>query len=300
MKTFTLFNSRSGGAQAIGPQVEKLAERDSTTWIRLEDLPDEELVERIKQEKPDRVILVGGDGTVSKSLGLLSEPSELQFGIVPTGTGNDLARSLAIPLDDVEAAWNLAIKGEARPMDLLETSIDQPKLLINAVTAGIGGVVAREIASETKQTYGALAYWLQALSVLSDPPVFQIRLRLDEHQVIEQDVYAFCIANGQCAGGGFMIAPTAKLDDHKIHVTILPALSMVEMFDAGLNFVLTNEDVEERIVTYEAERVEFHSMPEIPCSLDGEQATYEQMKFRIVPAARMVVGGPDAAFSDHS
>ena len=119
MKTFTLFNGRSGGAQAIGPQVEKLAERDSTTWIRLDDLPDKDLVERIKQEKPDRVILVGGDGTVSKSLGLLSEPSELQFGIVPTGTGNDLARSLVIPLDDVEAAWNLAIQGEARPMDLL-------------------------------------------------------------------------------------------------------------------------------------------------------------------------------------
>lgn len=298
MKTFTLFNGRSGGAQAIGPQVKQLAERDGTTWIRIDELSDNELVERIEQEKPDRVILVGGDGTVSKSLGLLASPSDLQFGIVPTGTGNDLARSLDIPLNDVEAAWNLALRGEARPIDLIETSLDQPKLLINAVTAGIGGVVAREIATESKQTYGALAYWFQALSVLSDPPVFQIRLQLDDNEVVEQEVYALCVANGRCAGGGFVIAPTAKLDDQKIHVTILPALSMVEMLDAGLNFVLTNEDAEQRIVTYDAQTVEFLSAPEIPCSLDGEQGTHDRLKFRIVPAARRVVGGPNAAFRE--
>lgn len=300
MKIFTLFNGRSGGAKAIGPQVEQLAERDAATWIRVDDLADEELVERIHSERPDRVILVGGDGTVSKSLGLLDSPSDLEFAIVPTGTGNDLARSLSIPLDDVEAAWELAVNGKARKMDLIETSFDQPKLLTNAVTAGIGGVVAREIASESKETYGALAYWFQALSVLSDPPVFQIRLRLDDNEVIEQDIYAFCVANGRCAGGGFVIAPTAKLDDRKIHITILPALSMVEMLDAGLNFVLTNEDAEERIVTYDAQSVEFISSPEIPCSLDGEQAVHQRMEFRIVPAARMLVGGPDAAFGEKS
>ncbi|WP_158265531.1 diacylglycerol/lipid kinase family protein [Blastopirellula marina] len=298
MKTFTLFNGRSGGAQAIGPQVKQLAERDGATWLRVDDLSDDELFARIEQEKPDRVILVGGDGTVSKSLGLLDSPSDLEFGIVPTGTGNDLARSLDIPLNDVAAAWQLASGGTARPMDLIETSRDQPKLLINAVTAGIGGVVAREIATESKQTYGALAYWLQALSVLSDPPVFQIRLRLDDNEVIEQEVYAFCVANGRCAGGGFVIAPAAKLDDHKIHVTILPALSMVEMLDAGINFVLTNEDAAKRIVTYEAHEVQFVSAPEIPCSLDGEQGVHDRLKFRIVPAARRVVGGPNAAFGE--
>ena len=93
-----------------------------------------------------------------------------------------------------------------------------------------------------------------------------------------------------------MIAPAAKLDDQKIHVTILPALSMVEMLDAGLNFVLTYEDAEKRIVTYDAKSVEFISNPEIPCSLDGEEATHDRLAFRIVPAARRIVGGPDAAF----
>ncbi|MHC2068930.1 diacylglycerol/lipid kinase family protein [Bremerella sp. T1] len=298
MKICTLFNGRSGGAQAIGPQVKQLAERDAACWIPIDQLPsDQGLVDIVQAEKPDRVILVGGDGTVSRSLATLDSPSDLQFGIVPTGTGNDLARSLDIPLGDVEAAWNLAIDGEAKPMDLVQTSVDEPKLLMNAVTAGIGGVVAEEIQSETKQTYGALAYWMSALSVLSDPPVFRVQLKLDEQEIIEKEVYAFCVANGRCAGGGFVIAPEAKLDDGKIHVTLLPAISTIEMFESGLNFVLTNEDAERRIVTYNAKEVAFESSPEIPCSLDGEKATFDSMKFKILPAARWVVGGPNAAFS---
>ncbi len=302
MKICTLFNGRSGGAQAIGPQVKQLAERDGLCWIPIDQLPsEEELIEVIKVEKPDRVILVGGDGTVSRSLSFLTKPSDLQFGIVPTGTGNDLARSLDIPLNDVEAAWDLAVNGQAKAMDMVETSVDQPSLLMNAVTAGIGGVVAEEIQSETKETYGALAYWMSALSVLSDPPVFRIRLKLDQQDVIEEDVYAFCVANGRCAGGGFVIAPKAKLDDGRIHVTILPALSTVEMFESGINFVLTNEDAERRIVTYDAREVEFEASPDVPCSLDGEKATFGSMKFRNIPDARMVVGGPNAAFgSDRS
>ena len=299
MKICTLFNGRSGGAKAIGPQVEKLAARDGTTWIQVDELSSEELLERIAQEQPDRVILVGGDGTISRSLALLSSPSDLQFGIVPTGTGNDLARSLDLPLDDVDAAWELAAHGEARSMDIVETSLDEPKLLFNAMTAGIGGVVAQEIDPTNKETFGALAYWLSALSVLTHPPIFQIRLRLND-EIVEQEVYAFCVANGRCAGGGFIIAPTAKLDDAKVHVTVLPAMSTVEMLDAGINFMLTEEDAAERIVTYEASSVEFHSEPEIPCSLDGEKATYQSAKFRIVPGARMIVGGPGAAFSDNA
>jgi len=299
MKICTLFNGRSGGAQAIGPQVKKLAERDGLCWIPIDQLPsDEDLVEVIKVEKPDRVILVGGDGTVSRSLSILTTPSDLQFGIVPTGTGNDLARSLDIPLNNVEAAWDLAVNGQAKSMDILETSVDDPKLLMNAVTAGIGGVVADEIQSETKQAYGALAYWMSALSVLSDPPIFRIRLKLDQQEIVEEDVYAFCVANGRCAGGGFVIAPTAKLNDGKIHVTILPALSTVELFESGLNFVLTNEDAERRIVTFSAKEVEFEASPDVPCSMDGEKATFAAMKFRILPGARMIVGGPGAAFGE--
>jgi len=297
MKICTLFNGRSGGAQAIGPQVQKLAERDGHCWIAIDQLSgDDELIEVVQAEAPDRVILVGGDGTISRSLSILSSPSDLQFGIVPTGTGNDLARSLDIPLSNVEAAWHLATRGAAQAMDILETSIDQPKLLMNAVTAGIGGVVAEEIQTETKETYGALAYWFSALSVLSDPPIFRIRLKLDHDRVIEEEAYAFCVANGRCAGGGFVIAPSAQLNDGKIHVTVLPALSTVELFESGINFVMTNEDAERRIVTYDAREVEFEASPEIPCSLDGEKATFASLKFRIVQGARMVVGGPNAAF----
>lgn len=299
MKTCTLFNGRSGGAEAIGPQLEQLALRDHSKLILLDELGcDQKLIDLLQAEQPERVIIVGGDGTVSQTMALLGNEDlpKLQFGIIPTGTGNDLARSLDIPLGDVAAAWELALSGAARQMDIIETSLDEPRYLMNAATAGIGGKVAEEILPETKQTYGPFSYWLGALSVLSDPPTFHVRLRLDGQEIIEKDLFAFAIANGRCAGGGFQIAPEAMLDDGKIHVTILPAMSTVEMFDAGLNFVLSHEDAAERIVVYDAKEIEFESTPAVPCSLDGEKGNHEKLQFRVIPRARLVVGGPAAAF----
>ncbi len=300
MKTCTLFNSRSGGAQQVFPQVRALAERDRSTLIPLDQYPDRQsLIEVLDKHAPERIIIVGGDGTVSTTIGTLADNRhfpELQFGIIPTGTGNDLARSLDIPLGDVEAAWQLATTGTAREMDLIETSLDEPHWLMNATTAGIGGQVATEVQSETKRTYGALAYWMAALSILSDPPVFRVRLRLDGRKVVDEEVYAFCVANGRYAGGGFAIAPDANLDDGQIHVTVLPALSTVELFGAGLSFVINHEDAAHRIVTYHAQEVEFESSPAVPCSLDGEKGTYDTLKFRVAPRARHMVAGPEAAF----
>lgn len=299
MKTCTLFNARSGGAAAIGPQLEELTRRDHSKLVPLDQVGcEQKLIDLLKAERPERVIIVGGDGTVSQTMAVLggNDLPDLQFGIIPTGTGNDLARSLDIPLGDVEAAWQLALGGTAREMDIIKTSLDEPRYLMNAITAGIGGKVAQEILPETKQTYGPLAYWMAALSVLSDPPTFHVRLRLDGQEIIEKDLFAFSIGNGRCAGGGFQIAPDAMLDDGKLQITVMPAMSTMDMFNAGLTFVLTHEDAAERITTYEATEIEVESSPAIPCSLDGEKGNFEKLKFHVIPRARLVVGGPNAAF----
>jgi len=65
----------------------------------------------------DRVVAVGGDGTVQEvANGLLREPGDVELGIVPVGTGNDLARSLGLPTDPAEA-WKLAMGRVTRPID---------------------------------------------------------------------------------------------------------------------------------------------------------------------------------------
>ena len=65
----------------------------------------------------DRVVAVGGDGTVQEVVnGLLREPGTVELGIVPVGIGNDLARSLGLPTDPAEA-WRVAMGRVTRPID---------------------------------------------------------------------------------------------------------------------------------------------------------------------------------------
>jgi len=298
MKTCTLFNSQSGGAETCRDQIHDLAERHRSKLIYLDQLESSQSVaDVVLAEKPDRVLVVGGDGTISRTLADADWARDIPIGLIPTGTGNDFARSLGIPLGDVSAAWQIATEGSAIFIDTMKTSFDQPGRLVNAITAGIGGQVAKELESETKENFGALAYWLAALQVLTDPPVFHLQLELDGKRLEMADAYAICLANGRYAGGGFAIAPSALLNDGLIQVTVLPVMSSVELIDEGIYFLLTHEHASDRIQNHAAKKVELIADAEIPCSLDGERESCQRISLEIEPASRQVIATDEAAIT---
>src|SRR3954469_11515880 len=68
----------------------------------------------------DGVLVVGGDGALHAVLDHVAD-SDLVFGLIPAGTGNDTARSLGIPVKDPDAAIDLVISGHVRTIDLART-----------------------------------------------------------------------------------------------------------------------------------------------------------------------------------
>lgn len=110
-----------------------------------------------------RLVVFGGDGSVHAALRALDRAGALDpvepIGIIPRGTGNDLARSLGLPLDPVEAAA-VVLDGRARRLDLLRD--DEGGLVVNAVHVGLGAQGSAE-AIRFKESLGAAAYPLGAL-----------------------------------------------------------------------------------------------------------------------------------------
>jgi YegS/Rv2252/BmrU family lipid kinase len=171
-----------------------------------------------------RVIVAGGDGSlhlVVSRLHALGTLAAADLALVPLGTGNDLARSLGIPLEPVAAA-RLALTGTARPLDLLVD--DAGGLAVNAVHLGVGAEAA-QAAGRFKRVLGPLAYPLGA--VAAGLRVRGERLRVEVNGRLlaggHRGVLMVGIGNGPGIGGGTPLLPHAVPDDGLLDVMVCTA-----------------------------------------------------------------------------
>ena len=127
--------------------------------VRVEDSGSPADLARVLASREDRtVVLVGGDGSVHTAVATLHERGELspdvRLALIPLGTGNDLARTLGIPLDPADAARAL-LTGRPRTLDLVVD--DAGGVVVNAVHLGVGAEAA-ERATGLKDRLGKAAY----------------------------------------------------------------------------------------------------------------------------------------------
>lgn len=115
---------------------------------------------RALRDGSDLVVVLGGDGTLREVLAALAR-HDIPVAVVPSGSGNLLAKNLAVPLDAARAV-RLALTGPARPMDLLRVEVDggEPRWAVAMVGAGADAAVLRDTSPVAKRVVGPLGYLL--------------------------------------------------------------------------------------------------------------------------------------------
>lgn len=186
------------------------------------------------------VVVIGGDGSIHAVVAALRERGELgaaRLALVPLGTGNDLARSLGLPLEADEAAA-VATRGRPRRLDLIVD--DAGGVVLNVAHAGLGAEAAAR-ADSMKDRLGSLAYpigalvagvrergWALTVSVDDQPVDLDGDVDGERGERGERDdgrrVLLVAIANGTSIGGGTPIAPTAVPDDGLVDVIVTTAI----------------------------------------------------------------------------
>ena len=174
----------------------------------------------------DRVIAVGGDGTVQEVVnGLLAAGEPAAMGIVPLGSGNDLARSLGLPIE-LASAWKIAIGHATRAIDVARARNGSGTERWFASAGGIGfdAQVAAAVADRSGWQAGRAGYLLTTLAELRRFENRRIRLTIDG-ATETADVLFVAIANGAYYGGGMRIAPDATVDDGRLDVCVVGDIS---------------------------------------------------------------------------
>ena len=224
-----IVNPTAGGGRArrLVPWLrERLGPR---TEARLEVTTHAGHAERLAAEAApvhDRIVAVGGDGTVQEIInGLLASGEDASLGIVPTGSGNDLARSLGLPTEP-GAAWTVAVGEGVRPLDLGQATNgrDGARWFGSAGGIGFDAGVATAMASRSGWQRGRAGYLLTTLAELRRFENREVELILDG-STTRRRVLFIAIANGEYYGGGMRIAPGAVTDDGLLDVCIVGDIS---------------------------------------------------------------------------
>lgn len=215
-------------------------------------------------------VFAGGDGSVHTAVSALRArgelSAELPMGLLPMGTGNDLARTLGIPLDPADAARAL-LGGRVRPLDLAVDDVGG--VVVNAVHLGIGAEAA-EKAGALKEKLGKAAYSVGGVLAGAGATGWQLRVEVDGVFVhTDEPVLMVAVTNGRTIGGGAELAPAAVPDDGLLDVIV--ATSTGPLARLGFGVAMREGDHVERddVLALQGRTVTVTGDP-FPVNADGE------------------------------
>ena len=203
---------------AAGVTVERLVGADADGALRL----GREAVAR----GVDALVAVGGDGMIHLALQCVAGTST-PLGAVATGTGNDFATLLGLPIHDPVAAADVIADDVVRSVDAARLSwADEGRWFAGVMSSGFDSAV-NERANRMSWPRGRARYNIAILAELGvfSPLPFSVTVDGD---TLEREAMLVAVGNGVSYGGGMKVCPGARIDDGLLHVTILGKLGKPE------------------------------------------------------------------------
>ena len=238
----------------------------------------------------ERVVAVGGDGTTHLVANVLLESgAKVTLGIVPAGTGSDLARALRIPRDPSEALRR-ALLGPSASLDAGRCEGEAGGFFfINIASAGIGGLVDETVNAIPRR--GRTAFLRATLQALRRYRCAPVRVAVDGEAWYEGPLFVMAVANGTTFGKGMRVAPQARPDDGLFDLVLVGEVAGWELI-RRLPQVYLGRHLGARPVHYrQAREVRLEPLAPLPVfDVDGETYPSGAATFTLLPGALSIAG----------
>jgi len=295
-KARVICNPSSGGGYYDPDEIRDELEGLEVDWVQTEG--PEDAIGAAEEWSEGLLIVAGGDGTINdvvNGLGRAGFPEGVTLGILPAGTGNDLAATLCIP-EDPDLAKDVILQNRGRWLDVARVRSDGigERFFINVATGGLGAEISDANDEELKRRWGKLSYLRASLEVARNFDGRELTLYIDGE---ERQVEAVNIAVGNCryTGGGWPATPKANPEDGLLDVVIIENLGVTDLLDLTPAVLAESDYLDsDGVLFVRAKEIRVDTQPPgLEFTVDGEVIGNEPAQFSVLPRALKVIVGPE-------
>lgn len=232
--------------------------------------------------QPDRVVAVGGDGTISLVAKQLLGTS-MALGILPAGSANGMAKELEIP-EVPETAIDIIVNGKIKCCDVIR--INEKDICFHLADFGLNARLIKYF--DESPLRGMWGYVRMVLKVVWYKKLVEAKITTDEKE-IQTQAYMIVIANASKYGTGAVINPDGKIDDGKFEIVIMRKFSLAQLFKMFLSYKNFNP---KKVEIVQTTKVSIKTKKPTHFQVDGEfKGKIDKVKAEIIPSSlNMLIG----------
>ena len=240
---------------------------------------------KLSQER-QRFICVGGDGTINEIANTAPCNPNIEFGVIPNGSGNDFVRNFTNT--DLFTSIDAQIDGQPEAIDLIKCN---DFYCVNMINIGFDCAVVKEAAKLKKMKIATpgMSYIMGVAVTLFKPFGTQMKIIFDDGEILDKKFTLTAIGNGRFCGGGFMAAPVAYLQDGLLDICAIDKISrltfikLVKSYKEGT--YLQNESAMKFIKHRQVSHFKMEFPDPLPVCNDGEIVGAKTLDFTVIPKA---------------
>lgn len=252
------------------------------TTLLLTEYPShaQKIVKKLLISNPEKIIAVGGDGTINE-IGNALKGQDIPMGIIPLGSGNGLARHLHIPMN-VTKAIEIALNGESTYIDVLTWN-----KRAFFCTAGIGFDAQVAALFHQGTGRGFVNYIKASLKALRKYK--PIEIGLDKHKI--ESYFSITFANANQFGNNAYISPISNLQDALFEIVKIKNGHFGQKIQLGISLFLKQIHRHRLVTIKQAKSIQLFVTPGTFYHLDGEslQTTEQEIQIEILPEKLLVI-----------
>ncbi|HHO55277.1 MAG TPA: diacylglycerol kinase family lipid kinase [Trueperaceae bacterium] len=232
------------------------------------------------------IIALGGDGTVHEVATAIVNTNKT-MGIIPAGSGDDLAFALDIPRNNIQAALTIIKNNKSK---FIDTGQVNGETFVNSFGVGFDADVAYNIVNAPKFLKEKSAYLYAIFATLGKLKNIAVKVEVDDQVVFNDKSLLVSIQNGPRTGGSFLFAPEAKVDSGSFQVLIAANIKRHEVPFILPKLINGKHLSNPKISIYNGKNISLSWQKERPGHMEGEMfAASSKFDITILPRSLKVI-----------
>lgn len=233
------------------------------------------------------IVAMGGDGTIEAVMrGMIG--SKTRLGIIPSGTENNIAKSLGIP-SDLEGACDLIASGKTLKLDIgrVKTKKGKKFYFFEMATVGLAAAIYPDMNKVANGKFSHLKDTASTFLHQETKPTVYLTFNNESKDKVE--TMLVMVSNTPIFGKNLNVAPEASMQDGLLDISVYPEFNKIELLNYYASIMNGRDSGNKKVHHYQARKLKVKTSPKLDVMADGVALGKGTVKIKVQPGALRVI-----------